>query len=362
MNPARMRTMSATKATKRKFVEVKISSPPTFVILLDKGTAATRWHAVVDAFADNIATFVNRAMADVDTATQGILFGLQYLLTKDSICYYDELVAIATQLELPLFKVVAMQLVYEASTLCTSLSHPGRLSRTVDWEDQTQAMRDLTVILEFQRDGKTVAKAASFAGFVGILTGMTPTMALSVNYRASGSRLSITSDSIQQNIQRLLRDLPVAYLTRQVLLSGSEPSAMMHRLKTGSTVTSAYIIVASATEAFVIERDATKHNTRSFADVKCRALVQTNVFSRGPLQRIVSGQTDIADSVARHAKAMELLTADHKIALAAILTKEPILNAGTVHSVDMNISEFELTVAVLSASGSHRKNLKLMNK
>jgi hypothetical protein len=103
------------------------------------------------------------------------------------VYYGNEIEAISRLAGIPLGKLVAMQLIYEASTCCTSIVVPGangaKHIRTMDWEMpflmnvNRLLVRDvdffkLTVELEFQRDNATIAYATSWAGYVGIMTGV----------------------------------------------------------------------------------------------------------------------------------------------------------------------------------------------
>lgn len=57
--------------------------------------------------------------------------------------------------------------------------------RTMDWE--SDFLTRMTVELDFQLGGKTVALATTWAGFVGVLTGMRPgAFSVSVNFRVKG--------------------------------------------------------------------------------------------------------------------------------------------------------------------------------
>lgn len=70
-----------------------------------------------------------------------------------------------------------MNLSYELFATCTSIIVPDKDGnplhcRTMDWD--LPALRDLTLEVEFQRNGKTLYHATTWAGYVGILTGMRP--------------------------------------------------------------------------------------------------------------------------------------------------------------------------------------------
>ena len=202
---------------------------PRYVVDLD-APAATRWNHVVADFSETLPTIFEH----VDDILEDILGGrvLSTLVTKflaglahvGLVAYGDELKGLAASTGVPLGKLVMLQIAYEAFASCTSIVAPASASsgsvplmiRTMDWE--MQELCDLAIEVDFQRGGRTVCLATSWAGYVGILTGMKMDPAsggslgswsASINYRR-------TSDgSFAKNIWEGARSSwPIGFLLR----------------------------------------------------------------------------------------------------------------------------------------------------
>lgn len=119
--------------------------------------------------------------------------------------YEEEMRGIADVTGVPLGEIISFNIFYELFTICTSIiteDKQGHLlhARNMDfgvflgWNINnnswvvTEELKPLTVNLDFRRNNKTVFKAASFAGYVGMLTGLKPgLLSLTLNERFSPS-------------------------------------------------------------------------------------------------------------------------------------------------------------------------------
>ncbi len=111
----------------------------------------------------------------------------------------EELEGISKQSGLPLGKLVALQLTYEASTCCTSIIVPSERDNQAPHHIRTMVilivsyvfqdwamdfLKPLTIEVEFQSKGITQYIATTWVGYVGVLTGMRPFgYSISVNFR-----------------------------------------------------------------------------------------------------------------------------------------------------------------------------------
>ncbi|KAK8719372.1 hypothetical protein OTU49_014074 [Cherax quadricarinatus] len=101
--------------------------------------------------------------------------------------FYEELVGISAFSELPLSIVTLYNIFYEALTLCTSIiaqDPNGQLyhGRNLDtgvflgWDKKNhtwkvaEKLKPLTVELDWKKNGSTLFRSVSFAGYVGVLT------------------------------------------------------------------------------------------------------------------------------------------------------------------------------------------------
>ncbi|XP_006149747.1 acid ceramidase [Tupaia chinensis] len=176
-----------------------------------------RWHELMTDKAPMIRTIVNslkdlvnafvpsgKVMKMVDEKLPGLLGNLPEP-------YEEEMKGIADVTEIPLGEIISFNIFYELFTICTSIiteDKEGHLlhGRNMDfgvflgWNTNnntwviTEQLKPLTVNLDFQRNKKTVFKASSFAGYVGMLTGFKPglfSLTLNERFNINGGYLGI---------------------------------------------------------------------------------------------------------------------------------------------------------------------------
>lgn len=222
--------------------EKVFEKPPSFQVDLD-APPEKRWEDVIAAhlhvfpevlaYLDSPASGLPKTLV---TLASTFMSGLArtHLLTA----YVPELKAISARANFPLGRLVLLTLMYELCAACTSIvvSHSPFdqlrgagpvLFRTMDWE--LPLLKKLTVHLQFHRSGVPCFEATSWAGYVGVLTGMrtaTVTLpnassspsgstpgryAVAVNYRRIGS-------SGMVNVWCMLtRKWPVGFVVRHCL-------------------------------------------------------------------------------------------------------------------------------------------------
>ncbi|KAM4802078.1 acid ceramidase [Urocitellus parryii] len=168
-----------------------------------------RWHELMTEKASTLKILVN-SMKNVVNAfvpsgkiVQLVDQKLPGLLDSLSGPFEEEMKGIADVTEIPLGEIISFNIFYEFFTICTSIiteDREGHLlhGRNMDfgvflgWNVNnntwvvTEELKPLTVNLDFQRNNKTVFKATSFAGYVGMLTGFKPGLfSLTLNERFS---------------------------------------------------------------------------------------------------------------------------------------------------------------------------------
>lgn len=187
---------------------------PSYIIDLDL-PPEERWTCLLAEYKEKLKSLIlsvekslgNSLLVD---AAASLLSKL--LSTKRFALYSGEMESIASAIGVDVGKVVMLQLAYEMYGACTSMAFDGDqpvLWRSMDWN--VPQLADLTVQLEFQTEGKTVFRAASWVGYVGVLTGMNRCAAISVNYRRCG-------DSMWDNLRSAIDShWPAGFLVRHVL-------------------------------------------------------------------------------------------------------------------------------------------------
>eukprot|EP01100_Stratorugosa_tubuloviscum_P011575 TRINITY_DN518_c0_g1_i1.p1 TRINITY_DN518_c0_g1~~TRINITY_DN518_c0_g1_i1.p1 ORF type:complete len:237 (+),score=91.41 TRINITY_DN518_c0_g1_i1:63-713(+) len=186
---------------------VPIRKPKTFIINLDD-PPQTRWNEVVQQHLQFIPALIAdlRRQQEEELGPRLFAISLTFILKKISYLpqeVLNELKGIATLTEshgLDLTKLLMLNFGYDFTARCTSAVIEGPsysnlesrkktiyLLRNLDWE--SKPLRQLTIEVNFQRQGKTVFRAITFAFFIGILTGVKfPTdgnggFSISLNYR-----------------------------------------------------------------------------------------------------------------------------------------------------------------------------------
>jgi len=243
---------------------------PKYVINLDL-PPAQRWKQICSN-----PTFQNVSQYLVNTASSLLPDGGTYLELIGRILneyyfpaeYAQEIQGCAAVLGVSFGWVSLMNLGYEVSDACTSIvaqTTDGKIyhARNLDFWDGmgfTDSLKDMAVQVDFQKGGKTFFQAATFAGFVGVLSGMKP------------NAFSVTIDTrfYPQGIQELFYEIIAAieeknaslvtFLSRTVFANENDFEAAINNLSNDELIADVYYIVAgvSAGQGAVISRN--RHN------------------------------------------------------------------------------------------------------
>lgn len=160
-----------------------------------------------------------------------------------NVMYKEELESIANILGVSCHKVLLSQLIYELNSACTSvvLNHKGKnvMFRTMDWD--LELLKKLTCELKFTKNNKTIFKAVSWGGYIGILTALVPKKySLAVNYRRSSNGTLLTS------LKRIIGlAWPVGYLCRHLLEKELDYDIIKQQLIECNLVSPCYFILCN---------------------------------------------------------------------------------------------------------------------
>lgn len=265
-----------------------------------------------------------------------------FLAKNNKVAFSRELKGISRELDIPVGKLVAMQLIYESSTCCTSLitfnGTQVALSRTMDWD--LSYLKDITIDVTFVENGRILFKATTWAGYVGILTGISArAFALAVNYRRTdGGRFL---DNIKELV---LNSWPVGYLVRHALTEAKTFESACEILQEFPLVAPCYFTIAGreSHQGIIIARNrravaqvTTLPYTNSQRLLRANFLVQTNNDYNDR-----AAKNDILFSNRRRGVATGMLN-DIKPELIdenflwEVMSREPILNSETVYGTIM---------------------------
>jgi len=128
--------------------------------------------------------------------------------------------------------------------------------RGLDWE--MDPLRDMVIQVEYVRGGKVVARAVTYAGYVGTLTGVREGLSMSLNYR-----MNLLSDSSAwkhrwHHLNVLLGLRPsISSQLRTLLLAPGEPPSPIELLEHFKTTTASpcYLTFCSPSMALILEND-----------------------------------------------------------------------------------------------------------
>ena len=136
-----------------------LSTVPKYVVNLNL-PPEERWNDVIDDYRgkfDDILDIVDQILGPY--LGYGVLSIVEYM--ADNVFYIRELRAISKKCNLPLGKLILMQLCYELFSCCTSLviNDNGKTVhfRTMDWE--MPQLKDLTINVDFVKNGKLVYRS-----------------------------------------------------------------------------------------------------------------------------------------------------------------------------------------------------------
>lgn len=200
---------------------------PQFTIHLDY-PPNKRWTNVIAHFKNYIPKAVKIAEKLLGKSAVRLLQPVLNLATlSNSVMYKEELLSISRQININPGLLLLLQLVYESFAACTSVivkteKHPIHI-RTMDWD--LPILKKLTFQAKFKFKNKTLFTGTSWAGYLGILTGMRhpqtkreESYSVSINYRQTPESYTTPYAEYLRNIWRTLKGYwPVAYLVREVL-------------------------------------------------------------------------------------------------------------------------------------------------
>jgi len=179
----------------------------------------------------------------------------------------QEIKGCATQMGIPYGWVALFNLGYEVSDACTSIvaqTKDGKIlhARNMDfWEGMgfTATLKNMTIQVDYQKGGKTVFTATTFAGFVGVLSGMKPGgFSVTVDTRFYPGGIGQLFYEVIAAIQEKNASL-VSFLLRNVLQNENNFDSALENLSNDILIADVYYIIAgtSAGQGAVISRNRT---------------------------------------------------------------------------------------------------------
>jgi len=248
-------------------------SLPTYVVNLD-AAPADRWKSIcsIQKFKTNAQYLYNIVQQILPYGGKNLEFigeSLNFFFPKD---YGLEIQGCADALGIPFGWLTLFNLGYEVSDACTSIvaqTVDGKIlhARNLDfWEGMgfTATLKELAFVADMQKGGKTLFKATTFAGYVGVLSAMKPNaFSLTIDTR-------FYPDGIEELFYEIIAALTeknaslVSFLSRNVMTYENDFKAALQNLANGTLIADVYYILAGTKrgEGVVISR-----NRQNAADI-----------------------------------------------------------------------------------------------
>jgi len=155
---------------------------------------------------------------------------------------------------------------YEVSEGCTSIvaQDPNGLIyhvRNMDFWDGiwlTDHLKNLTITIDYQKSGKTLFYATSFAGYVGVLSGMKPnafSISINTRYYPQHGLKNFLYEVVAAVMEK--NNSLVSFLSREVMTNENDWQSAVEGLSNGALIADVYYTVGgvSAYEGAVISRN-----------------------------------------------------------------------------------------------------------
>jgi hypothetical protein len=179
--------------------------------------------------------------------------------------YAQEIQGCAAVLGVDYGWVTLLNLGYEVSDACTSIvaeTTDGQIlhARNMDfWEGEgfTNSLKDMAMQVEYQRNGQPLFYATTFAGYVGVLSGMKPNgFSVTINTRFYPQGLGQLFYEVVAAIEERNATL-VSYLTRKVFTNDNHFETAIENLSNDELIADVYYTVAGVNsgEGAVISRN-----------------------------------------------------------------------------------------------------------
>ncbi|KAJ7027875.1 beta subunit of N-acylethanolamine-hydrolyzing acid amidase-domain-containing protein [Mycena alexandri] len=178
--------------------------------------------------------------------------------------------------------------------------------RGLDWD--MEPLRRLIICVDYVRDGHVIARAVTYAGYTGILTGVRQGLSLSLNYRVRvDSPSSVLSHRLHQAALLMGFRPSIPSILRKMLLSPSPPPSLESVAQDlpRKPSTPCYLVFCTTASILVLEKDlvsAEAQTSQNFLAVTNHDLKQEKLNPDGWRTMLEEeGQFDalIGDSIER---------------------------------------------------------------
>jgi len=311
---------------------------PRFTVNLNE-TAEIRWNEIIATYffrLKKVLSLIDEIISNTFTRT---ILRLLVTYYANNVFYIEELRAISKRANIPVDKLIIMQLCYEMFAACTSIIINEDTEtvhyRTMDWEMRDLA--DLTIMIDFVKDDEKLFTATSWAGYVGVMTGVKQNVcSIALNYRR-------TNDRIIENFRQSVSGAwPIGFLIRHLLETETSYDRIESCLKNSRVISPCYVTISGPKlgQGSIISR--TRSGTdkyKKLSMINHDYLVQTNIdYDRSTDPTV----PNIVHSIERIQKVNEIMKKykgiNNSKDLIQIFNEWPIINETTIYITTMRAS------------------------
>lgn len=311
--------------------DIDLSAPPS-----------ERWTALITEYRQEILEVVKWYKKNNSTLTSGAIPKLAGFLNRSgSILHGQEIASIASTVGVKTGIVALLQFIYEINSCCTSVvthyqesdrSLRPQHCRSMDWP--LDILKRLSVVVRFVKNGQVLYRAVTWVGYVGILTAVSDSCSVAVNFRA-GSSGSTVLDSLTNAASGYW---PIGFLVRDAYESAYDYQKMVKVLAGTKLISPCYFTVVGRREGegVIIARDPEGLACKMENLADKGFLIQTNHDNNGP----VGSSRNILHSRERRKLTKDYLTQLPSFVrnksmrpeeLKHIFSLHPVLNSMTVY-------------------------------
>jgi hypothetical protein len=310
---------------------------PRYIIDLDD-SPKDRWSGILKDYKDEMIKmkeFIDKLLKELQLEGYFASFALKMLEIAAKVGWVyesEELIALSEMSGIELGKLIAMQLLYEASATCTSIIIQGKEFpihiRTMDWE--LDLLKSLTIEIDFRKNNKHLFLATSWVGYIGILTAMkTGKFSVSIKYRNTED-----GTMLHNLFQLLFYSWPTSFLLRETMTIASTYE-VVSILTNSSLIAPCYFTICGTKkgEGVVLSRDRKSSQNPNTIE-KYGFVVQTNMDHWEKEKN-----SNILDSGERRKLAMnclEQVTCPTYNYLWSLMGTKPINNEETIYTTIMS--------------------------
>ncbi|AGF85055.1 hypothetical protein QJ854_gp727 [Moumouvirus goulette] len=234
------------------------------------------WKEIFDHYEDYVPIFKDKLNQILEpySSTLSYIKLIPGLVNKKNAMHFDEISYISKRIDLDIYEVLLLQLVYETTSACTTaiidVNDKKFYLRTMDWP--MDFLRDITIGLRIIKNSEIIGHVVTWLGYIGFLTAtnIQHDYSIAINYRRTGNmNLSL---AIKNAYRAATLKWPIGYLVRYILEKNFPLSKVKLYFINVELISPCYVTLFSKNNtSYIITRNYDKS-----VNVRSTDLIQTN--------------------------------------------------------------------------------------